>query len=128
MHYGSHRPPSSNDPSTGHADNVSTLVVTGLSVAVIAIFASWYPAALVPAIFAKLAMWAALASAGMALLFSQHAFSRELNLWDKAMFLCFASLVAAAFIDAEAIEALAAAASQPEFPNENRSIPLTGGT
>ena len=90
------------------------LLLTGISIAVSAFFASFYPGPLVLTVLSTLLLFTALASSFTAAVLAQRIFGEHLNFWDKAMFLVFAGLVAGSFVDTEAVKAFLEAQQDPQ--------------
>ena len=94
--------------------NRNILLLTGISVAVSAFFASFYPGPLILPVLSTLLLLTALASSLTAAVMAQRIFDERLNFWDKAMFLVFAGLVAGTFVDTEAVTAFLEAQQGPQ--------------
>ena len=85
--------------------NTRILTLTAISLVLTFFFASFYPKPLILVVLSTLLMLAALASAVTAAFLSQRIFGEKLNLWDKAILLVFAGMVAGALVDQEAVTA-----------------------
>ncbi len=95
------------DPPEAFRRDVNTRVIllTGVSLAIVGAYASLHPSELALAMFSMLATWAALGTAFVAVILSHRVFAAQLNLWDKAMMLLFAALVAGGLVDGDAVTA-----------------------
>ena len=105
MQNSANRFPGDTSPSPDAHSNQRIIFLTAVSLAVSLLFASFYPAPLVAAVFSNLALIAAAVSSVMALMRLQPLLGDTLNLWDHAAILALFSLGAAMFIDTEAVKA-----------------------
>ncbi len=85
--------------------NMRVMLLTGVSLAIVAAYASFYPSEVALAMFSMVATWAALGTAFVALIVSHRVFAPHLNLWDKALMIALAALVSGALVDGDAVTA-----------------------
>ena len=98
-------------PETQHSEalrrdvNMRIILLTGVSLAIVGAYASLHPIEIALAMFSMIATWAALGTAFVAFILSHRVFDSQLNLWDKALMLTLAALVAGGLVDGEAVTA-----------------------
>ena len=105
MQENAHGHPGGPAPDRESDANTRILSLTAISLVLTFFFASFYPKPLILVVLSTLLMLAALASAVTAAFLSQRIFGEKLNLWDKAILLVFAGMVAGALVDQEAVTA-----------------------
>jgi len=105
MQENAHGHPGGPAPDQEGDANSRILSLTAILLVLTFFFASFYPKPLILVVLSTLLMLAALASAVTAAVLSQRIFGEKLNLWDKAILLVFAGMVAGALVDQEAVTA-----------------------
>ena len=126
MQNSANRFPGDTSPGPDANTNQRIIVLTGMSLAVSLVFASFYPTPLVAAVFSNLALIAAAVSSVMALMRMQSPLGETLNLWDHAAILALVSLGAAMFIDTEAVKAFIEANASASGATEQAVSPASG--
>lgn len=96
-------PQTDTDDQVAARNNRSTLLMTAMALALAVSFASMFPLPLMPVVLSQVLLVAAAGTAAIAVFCLQRPLETHLNLWDKAILLGFAGLVAGSFVDAASL-------------------------